>query len=83
VRSLLEHTAATIADVGQQSQVMGAARDQQERILETLENRRDAVSGVSVDEEVVSLVRLQAAFQANARVIASVQQMLDELVSLL
>lgn len=83
VRSVLEQTTATIADVGQQAQVMNAARAQQERVLETLENRRDAISGVSVDEEVVNLVRLEAAFQANARVIASVQQMLDELVSLL
>jgi len=82
-RSLLAHTAATVADVGQQSLTLNEARAQQDRVLETLENRRDAVSGVSLDEEVVSLVRLQAAFQANARVIASVQQMLDELVSLL
>jgi flagellar hook-associated protein 1 FlgK len=82
-RSVLEHTAATIADVGQQAQIWNHARGEHERILETLENRRDAISGVSVDEEVVNLVRLQAAFQANARVIATVQQMLDELVSLL
>ncbi|NNL68306.1 MAG: hypothetical protein HKP30_18800, partial [Myxococcales bacterium] len=83
VRSVLEHTAATIADVGQQALIMNDASREQERVLETLENRRDAVSGISVDEEVVELVRLQAAFQANARVIAQVQQMLDELVSLL
>ena len=82
-RSVLEHTAATIADVGQQALIMNNASAEQERVLETLENRRDAVSGISVDEEVVELVRLQAAFQANARVIAQVQQMLDELVSLL
>lgn len=83
LRSLLEHTAATIADVGQQAQGLSAARAENERVLETLENRRDAISGVAVDEEVVNLVRLQAAFQANARVIGTIQQMLDELVSLL
>jgi flagellar hook-associated protein 1 FlgK len=83
VRSLLGHTAATVADIGQQAFTLDEARSQQARVLETLENRRDKVSGVSLDEEVVNLVRLQAAFQANARVIGSVQEMLDELVSLL
>ncbi len=80
-RSLLDHTAATIADIGQQAATVQEAKAQQDRVLETLQNRRDQISGVSIDEEVVTLVRLQAAFQANARVIATVQQMLDDLVS--
>ena len=80
-RTLLEHVSTVIADVGSQSRAMSAARDQQDRLLETLENRRDEVSGVSLDEEVTHLVELQAAFKANSRVVSVVDHLLDDLLN--
>ncbi len=44
--------------------------------------RRDEASGVSIDEEVTNLVRLQAAFQANARVISTVSKLLESIINL-
>ncbi len=80
-RTLLDHTASIVADVGQQARVAFDGRAQRERTLELLENRRDELSGVSIDEEVARLVELQSVFQANARVIASIQEMLDSLIA--
>jgi len=83
VASVIDLASAMLADLGQQARLIEQARDQQVRVVETLETRRDEISGVSLDEEVTDLVRLQAAFQANARVISAVNQLLEELVSIL
>ncbi len=83
VRTVSDHHASTVADLGQQSRSMAAALDQNQRILKELEDRRDEVSGVSLDEEVTNLVRLQAAYQANARVISAVDEMLEQVLTLI
>ncbi len=82
-RSLLEQFAALVTDVGVQVRGMVSVRATQEQIREMLENRRDEVSGVSLDEEVTRLVELQAAFQANARVISLVDRLLEDVVNMI
>jgi flagellar hook-associated protein 1 FlgK len=82
-RTLLEHVSSIVADVGQQARTMNVARSQQASVLEGLENRRDAVSGVSIDEEVTRLIQLQAAFQANSRVIGVVDNLLQDIIDIL
>ncbi len=51
-------------------------------VQQQLEARREAVSGVSLEEEVTNLIKFQRAFQASASLIGVAQQMLDELVNL-
>ncbi|NNL67812.1 MAG: flagellar hook-associated protein FlgK [Myxococcales bacterium] len=82
-RSLIEHAAAVVSDIGQQSQSLQMAREQHGRVLETLESRRDEVSGVSLDEEATRLIELQAAFQANARVVSLVDRLLEDVIGML
>lgn len=48
----------------------------------TLEGQYMAVSGVNIDEEAVKLIAYQRAFQASARVISTISDMLDLLVNL-
>ena len=62
---------------------MSLASDQQGRVLENLENRRDEVSGVSIDKEMTDLIQLQAAFQANSRVISVVDDLLRDVINIL
>ena len=82
-RSVLDQFSATITEIGNQARSAASQRTQQEHALETLENRRDEVSGVSLDEEVTRLVELQAAFQANSRVISMVSDLLGALIDIL
>ncbi|KXK27719.1 MAG: flagellar hook-associated protein FlgK [Candidatus Brocadia sinica] len=50
--------------------------------LETsLGNRRDEISGVSTDEELVNLVRFQQAYQASAKYISIVDGLVERLLS--
>lgn len=82
-RTLLDHAAAIVTDVGQQARTLEGSRSQQQRILEGLESRRDEVSGVSVDEEMTRLIELQAAFQANARVVTVLDRLLNDVIELI
>jgi flagellar hook-associated protein 1 FlgK len=82
-RSVLEHLSVIVTDVGEQARVLDSARSQQGRILENLENRRDQVSGVSLDEEMTQLIELQAAFQANSRIVRLVDELLADVLDIL
>ena len=47
---------------------------------ETLEAQREALSGVSLDEEAINLMRQQRAFQGAARVVAAVDEMMQTML---
>ena len=81
-RSLIDHSASVVADIGSQSAVMQSAFESEQRVGELLENRREEISGVSIDEEVTQLVQLQAAFQANARIMQAVDRLLEDVIAL-
>jgi len=51
-------------------------------ILQQLQDQRNSVSGVSLDEEAANMVRYQTAYQAAARVITTVNDLLDVAVNL-
>jgi flagellar hook-associated protein 1 FlgK len=50
-------------------------------LAESLENRRQSISGVSLDEEMVNLVRFQRAYQASARAFSAMDEMIELLVT--
>ena len=68
-----------VGEIGQNARSTGRALEQQEAVLSAVQDRRDSVSGVSIDEEVAELVKLQANFQANARVVTTVNFMMQAL----
>lgn len=82
-RSVLDQFSAVITEIGVQARSASSSRSQLQNVMETLENRRDEVAGVSLDEEVTKLVELQAAFQANSRVLSVVAELLGDLVNVI
>lgn len=61
-----------------------SARDQvntREALVRLLERRRQNVSGVSLDEEAVNMVRYQRAYEAAARVLTAYDELLDTLIN--
>lgn len=50
-------------------------------IATDLENRRDEVSGVSQDEETVNMMMFQKAYQASARIMTVLDDLLDTLIN--
>jgi flagellar hook-associated protein 1 FlgK len=50
-------------------------------LTDSVENRRQSVAGVSMDEEMSNLVRFQRAYQASARAMSTMDEMLDVLIN--
>jgi flagellar hook-associated protein 1 FlgK len=50
-------------------------------LLDAINDRRQSVSGVSMDEEMTNLVRFQRGYQASARAMSTMDQMLDTLIN--
>ena len=55
--------------------------ENQTGVLNAVRGQRESVSGVSLDEEAAELMKFQRAYQASARVISVVDQMLDIVVN--
>ncbi len=53
----------------------------QTKILKDLEMQRLSVSGVSLDEEMTNLIQFQHAYSANAKVISTVDELLDVVIN--
>lgn len=53
----------------------------QEVLVNQLEMRRESTSGVSLDEEFSNVIKFQKSFEANARVISVLTDMLDVLIN--
>ena len=72
---------AFVAQVG--SNVREAIRQESNAqvLTDAVENRRQSVSGVSLDEEMSNLVRFQRAYQASARAMSTLDEMLDVLIN--
>jgi flagellar hook-associated protein 1 FlgK len=69
-------------DVTQQSSVAKAVAAGFGDFQKTLEGQSLAISGVNIDEETINLISYQRAYQASAKFIATVNSLLDILVSL-
>ncbi|MDK2785011.1 MAG: flagellar hook-associated protein 1 [Bacillota bacterium] len=70
-----------VADLGVRGQEAARMVDNQELLTSQLDSRRQAVSGVSLDEELTNMVRFQQAYNAAARLITAVDEMLDALIN--
>ncbi|MEO8426470.1 MAG: flagellar hook-associated protein FlgK [Verrucomicrobiota bacterium] len=71
VASLGEKLSTTNDDLGTQNAVQGL-----------LMRQRDSVSGVSLDEEMTELTKFQKAFTASARIVTTIDEMFDTVLSL-
>jgi flagellar hook-associated protein 1 FlgK len=50
-------------------------------LVRSVDDRRQSVSGVALDEEMTNLVRFQRAYQASARAMSTMDEMLDVLIN--
>ena len=53
-----------------------------ENLLSEIQSRRDSVSGVSLDEEAINLIRYQRSFEAAAKMISVTDELLDIVMKL-
>jgi flagellar hook-associated protein 1 FlgK len=69
--------------VGRDSQSAKNEQHSREEIVTQVDALRDQVSGVSLDEEAVNLVKFQKAYEANARFFRAIDSTLDTLLGMM
>lgn len=60
---------------------VGARLADQQSVQQMVTQQRDSVSGVSMDEEMADLMKYQRAYEASARVVRTLDELLDVLVN--
>ena len=71
-----------VSQVGYDVQTAKANASHQADMMTYLENYRESVSGVSLDEEMVNLVKFEAAYNAAAKMVSMADEMLDSLMNM-
>lgn len=70
-----------VAEIGIDADKANTFSDSQSNILATIKNQRLSISGVDVDEEAMSLVRFQNAYNLSAKVITVMNEIYDKLIN--
>lgn len=78
--SLLSFTQQILSTQGNAAAAARQLADGQDVVLNTLQNKMNASSGVNIDDEMAHLLALQNAYSANARVMATVKDMYTALL---
>jgi flagellar hook-associated protein 1 len=81
-QSFSQSYSQTVATLGQALASTNNQLADQQVVEKLLIRQRDSYSGVSLDEEMTDLVKFQKAFEASARLINTVDEMLDTVLSL-
>jgi len=72
---------STLSMLGRKVNTVNTEFDTQQALLEQAEARVDQVSGVSLDEEAISLSQYQRAFEASSRFLGVINQLTSEIIN--
>lgn len=80
--TLSEFYNTLVGDIGTATSSSNSNLKQQEGIQNQLFNRREQVSGVALDEEMIKLIQFQHAFGASAKLITTVDELLQTMLNM-
>lgn len=75
--------AAMVGEIGSQVADAEMDSDYQTIIMNQLQNQRESVSGVSIDEEMIQLIKYQMGYTAAGKLVVSAEEMLDTVIELI
>jgi len=73
--------AGLVQTIGADTATANSNQDTTTRVLDSLTEQRQSVAGVSMDEEMANMVRFQRGYQAAARALTTMDEMLDTLIN--
>lgn len=82
-RTATQEYARFIGEVGQRKAQAERTLSTREAMVAQVESMRQSISGVSLDEEMVSLTKFQRAFEAASRVLTTADSLLEDLINTL
>jgi len=78
-----DYYGSLVARVGGHAREAADGLRTQRQVVRQVQNQRDSVSGVSLDEEMASLIQFQKAYEASARYVSIVNSLTEETMRLL
>lgn len=81
--SLNSYLSTMVGQIGRQTANARTESDRQTAIMNQLNIQRESTSGVSIDEEMINLVKYQMAYAAAGKLCVTVNDMLDTLMEML
>ena len=78
-----EFYTSLVSRIGSASYTAQSRQAQSKMVLDQLNVREESVSGVSIDEEMVNLIKFQQSYQATARMISTVDELMQVLNDML
>jgi flagellar hook-associated protein 1 FlgK len=79
--TLTEYYNGLIAKLGIDSEKAKATAQNQDTLINYLHDRQESVAGVSMDEELTNLIKYQNAYNASARYITTMDELLEKLIN--
>jgi flagellar hook-associated protein 1 FlgK len=80
--NFVEYYASMVGELGVEINRVGHLKEANDVVVADLDAQREAVAGVSLDEEAVNLMKWQSNFTASSKVITTVDEMLETVLSL-
>jgi flagellar hook-associated protein 1 FlgK len=72
---------AFVSGIGSDVQASQSTQLNAQSLLTAINNQRQSVSGVSLDEEMTNLITYQRSYQASARMMSAIDSALDTLIN--
>ncbi|HLR42062.1 MAG TPA: flagellar hook-associated protein FlgK [Pseudogracilibacillus sp.] len=79
--SVRQHYIAVIGELGVQGQKANTMKNSTETLKAQIDNSRMSVTAVSLDEEISNLIKFQHAYNAAARSLTAVDELLDKVIN--
>lgn len=80
--TLRDYWGGAATTLGVEVKALQAEAENNDAFVRQTENRRDAISGVSLDDEMADMVRFQRAYQAAARVISMADELTGSIIEM-
>jgi len=73
--------ALAAADIGLKGEIAAQTNESQDLVMKELEDLRQSVSGVNLDEEFAEMIKFQHGYNAAARFVTTIDKMLDTIIN--
>ena len=70
------------AKIATDAQMSGKNQETSQAVYNAVNQEQQSISGVNIDEELANLLKYQTAYSANAKIISTIDRMLDALLSI-
>uniref|UniRef100_UPI0026023293 FlgK family flagellar hook-associated protein n=1 Tax=Oceanispirochaeta sp. TaxID=2035350 RepID=UPI0026023293 len=76
-----DYFAETVASIGLKGEVAQQANESQQLVMKELKDFQSSISGVNMDEEIAEMIKFQHGYNATARFVNEINDMLDTIIN--